>query len=162
MGTGDRTKGAWTTDSAAATERLGRRIGERLRPGDFVALVGDLGAGKTCLARGMLQGLDVARPGGSPTFVLIQAYAGRHPVYHADVYRLQDPAEVADLGLFAEADERVTIVEWADRIRPLWPPEHLVVTMTVGGEDRRHIMLAGVGSRFAAMIEELSHADPGA
>lgn len=149
-----------TTHSAAETERLGRWLGQRLGPGDFVALVGDLGAGKTHLSGGILQGLGVERTGGSPTFTLLWEYQARLPVYHWDVYRLCSPADLEDLGyeeyFFGDG---VNVVEWADRIEPLWPEEYLRIDLTYGqGESERVIRLTGT-ARYAQLLEDLTHAD---
>jgi tRNA threonylcarbamoyladenosine biosynthesis protein TsaE len=152
-----------TTHCASETERLGRWLGQRLRPGDFVALVGDLGAGKTHLSGGILQGLGVERTGGSPTFTLLWEYQGRLPVYHWDVYRLCSPADLEDLG-YEEYfyGDGVNLVEWADRIEPLWPEEYLRIDLTYGeGESERQARFTAT-SRYAQLLEELTHADFGA
>ena len=116
------------TRSVKGTVALGRRLAERLTAGDCVALAGELGAGKTVLVRGIAAGLSVAdeRIVSSPTFVLVQEYAGRVPIYHVDLYRLRDPtAELAELGLSEMLAEGVAVIEWADRAggalpRPRW------------------------------------------
>lgn len=139
---------------------MGRWLGERLKAGDFVALVGDLGAGKTHLSGGVLKGLGVERTGGSPTFTLLWEYNGRLPVYHWDVYRLRSPEELDDLG-YAEYfyGDGVNLVEWADRIEPLWPEERLVISLTYGpGESDRLLTFTG-SARYAPLLEGLMHAD---
>ena len=102
----------------AATEAFGRRLGSLLFPGAVVALIGPLGAGKTHLARAVAAGLGVPDPRvvTSPTFVLIQEYAGRLPVYHFDAYRLRGESDLSELGVheYFEGDG-VCLVEWADR-----------------------------------------------
>ena len=148
------------THSAAETGRLGCWLGQRLRPGDFVALVGDLGAGKTHLSGGILQGLGVERTGGSPTFTLLWEYEGRLPVYHWDVYRLHSPEDLEDLGyeeyFFGGG---VNVVEWADRIEPLWPDEYLRIDLVYGqGESERELRFTAT-SRYAQLLEDLQHAD---
>lgn len=152
-----------TTHSPEETERLGRWLGERLQPGDFVALVGDLGAGKTQLAGGILAGLGVERTGGSPTFTLLWEYQGRLPVYHWDVYRLHSPAELDDLG-YEEYfyGNGVNVVEWAERVESLWPDHSLRIALAYGPDDNdRELALTG-SPRYAKLLEELSHADFGA
>src|SRR5438552_5707225 len=103
----------------AATESLGRRLGELLFPNAVVALVGPLGAGKTHLVRAVAEGLGItnSRAVNSPTFVLIQEYQARLPVYHFDAYRLRSAAEFAELGVneYFEGDG-VSLIEWADRV----------------------------------------------
>ena len=103
----------------AATEAFGRRLGELLFPGAVVALVGQLGAGKTHLTRAVAEGLGVKNPAAvnSPTFVLIQEYPARLPIYHFDAYRLSGPREFAELGVdeYFRGDG-VCLVEWADKV----------------------------------------------
>src|SRR5207253_10722807 len=118
----------------AATPALGRRLGGLLFPGAVVALVGPLGAGKTHLVRAVAEGLGIAdsRAVSSPTFVLIQEYDARLPVYHFDAYRLRGPAEFFDLGAHEYFDGRgVCLVEWADRVEACLPAEQLRVTITI-------------------------------
>src|SRR3954467_15471168 len=121
---------AYTFDIAdlAATEAFGRRLGGLLFPGAVVALVGRLGAGKTHLTRAIAEGLGVRNPAGvnSPTFVLIQEYPARLPVYHFDAYRLSGPREFAELGVeeYFHGDG-VSIIEWADRVEATLPVEQL-------------------------------------
>jgi tRNA threonylcarbamoyladenosine biosynthesis protein TsaE len=149
-----------TTHSPAETRRLGRWLGERLQAGDFVALVGDLGAGKTHLSGGILTGLGVERTGGSPTFTLLWEYEGRLPVYHWDVYRLHSPDELDDLG-YEEYfyGDGVNLVEWADRVAALWPEEYLRIDLAYGpGEEERVLTFAGA-ERYAKLLEDLNDAD---
>jgi tRNA threonylcarbamoyladenosine biosynthesis protein TsaE len=167
------------TKSPAETHRLGEWLGQRLQAGDFVALVGDLGAGKTHLSSGILAGLGVARTGGSPTFTLLWEYQGRRvatscgakiagssevatriPVYHWDVYRLKDPLELEELG-YEEYfwGDGVNLVEWADRIEELWPEEHLLIRLAhVEAESERRLTFTGT-PRFRPLLEALSDAD---
>src|SRR6188474_3546299 len=111
-----------------ATEALGRRLGALLFPGAVVALVGQLGAGKTHFARAIAEGLGVKNPAAvnSPTFTLIHEYPARLPIYHFDAYRLAGAREFADLGVeeYFHGDG-VCLVEWADRVAITLPPEHL-------------------------------------
>ena len=96
----------YETASTAETTQLGRTLGERLQPGDTVLLIGDLGAGKTCFIQGLCSGLGVEEPVTSPTFTLINEYQGRLPVAHFDLYRLNDPESVLDIGF----DEYMNLV----------------------------------------------------
>src|SRR5437867_10346257 len=111
----------------AATMTFGRRLGERLFPGAVVALIGRLGAGKTHLARAIAEGLDIpnSRVVTSPTFVLIQEYSARLPIYHFDAYRLNSAAEFLELGPheYFETDG-VCLIEWADRVEDCLPDEY--------------------------------------
>src|SRR5437762_13024014 len=124
----------------SATEHLGRRLGELLFPGAVVALVGPLGAGKTQLVRAVAEGLHVpdSRIVSSPTFVLIQEYEGRLPIYHFDAYRLKSEGEFYDLGGHEYfAGDGVCLIEWADRVHGCLPREHLTVRLSVTGGDQR-------------------------
>lgn len=121
------------THSPEHTEALGRRLGARLRSGDVVGLEGPLGSGKTVLARGIALGAGAVGYIASPSFVLIREYAGPLRVYHVDLYRLERPDEIADLGL----DEMmggpgVVIVEWADRASGMLPADHVRVACAFG------------------------------
>lgn len=94
----------------------------RLQPGAVLALIGDLGAGKTCFVQGLAEGLKVSGPVNSPTYTLVNEYEGRLPLYHMDVYRLNDPEEALDFGLNEYLYGRgVTVIEWADRLGDVLP-----------------------------------------
>src|SRR5712691_8765391 len=111
--------------SRSADERpaAGARLGARLRAGDVVACIGELGAGKTCFLQGLARGLGVETDVTSPTFVLVNQYRGRLPVYHVDAYRTESLTELVDLGLEGMLHgEGVTVIEWADKLLPLLPP----------------------------------------
>lgn len=134
----------------AATEAVGRALGPLLFPGAVIALVGPLGAGKTHFTRAVAEGLGVRNPNvvTSPTFVLIQEYAGRLPVYHFDAYRLPGAREFAELG----ADEYlygdgVCLIEWADKVPAALPADVLEVRLEVVGVDRRRMTVAPRGVR---------------
>ncbi len=143
----------------AATEAFGRRLGGLLFPGAVVALVGQLGAGKTHLVRAVAEGLGLAdgRVVSSPTFVLIQEYPARLPVYHFDAYRLRGEAEFAELGAheYLEGDG-VCLVEWADRVRGALPAEHLRITLTVTGENSRRAEVEATGGRYEQIVRALA------
>lgn len=147
------------THSESETEALGRALGRRLQPGDVVALVGDLGAGKTCLTRGIAAGLGIEEPVASPTFILVAEYptASGFPLYHADCYRLDNPArEAEDIGLDElMADHGAVVVEWADRIAALLPPDHLRVTLEIVDDHSRRITLEPTGPRAARLVDGL-------
>lgn len=109
---------------AAATEAVGRVLAGLVVPGDAIALSGPLGSGKTTLARGLLAGLGLAGEAPSPSFAIVQPYGPPEvglPLWHVDLYRIEDPAEVAELGLDDVRDEIVLIVEWPERLgRQRW------------------------------------------
>jgi len=142
----------------AGTEALGRHLGERLFPGAVVALIGQLGAGKTHLTRAIAEGLGVRNPRAvnSPTFVLIQEYAGPVPVYHFDTYRLSGAREFAELGVEEYfTDDGVCVIEWADKVADVLPREHLRIEIIHTSETGRRFTLTGTGERYAAIVAEL-------
>ena len=139
----------------AETRRLGERLARLLRPGDVVLLQGELGAGKTCFAQGICRGLRVREPVKSSSFVLVNEYHGRLHVYHADLFRLEDPAEVADLALEETARDGLLLVEWPDRAPGELPPEHLLVLFEMTGGRTRRISLTPRGERYEALVSEL-------
>ena len=131
-----------TTDDAAATRALATRLATVARAGDLVCLVGDLGAGKTQVAKGFGAGLGVTDPIGSPTFILMAEYRGRLPLFHADLYRLEDAADVLAGGLIDERQaEGVTLIEWAERLGEALPASRLDVVIDGTGDEPRRIAL---------------------
>lgn len=130
------------TRSFRATVELGRQLAGRLGRGDCVALVGDLGAGKTALARGLALGLGLADPRrvSSPTFVLVQEYACRVPVYHIDLYRLADAArELPSLGLAEMLQAGIVLIEWADRAADALPKPRWEIRLAHTGPRSRKV-----------------------
>jgi tRNA threonylcarbamoyladenosine biosynthesis protein TsaE len=125
----------------------GEQIGKALREGDVVCLRGPLGAGKTTLAQGIAAGLGVTEPVSSPTFTLVQEYAGRVPVYHLDVYRLRSLDELWDLSFDdLRSAAGVMLIEWPERIAPALPEERLEIALSLAG-DARDVTLQGHGER---------------
>jgi len=144
------------SESPAATRRIGARLGRRLRPGDVLLLLGELGSGKTCLTQGIGKGLAVTDAVKSSSFVLVNEYRGRLKLYHADLYRLEDPQEVADLALEENAADGVLVVEWPDRAWSEMPPEHLLVRIEwLGGRSRR-FDLEPHGPRYEQLLKDLA------
>ena len=148
----------------AATEAFGRRLGSVLAPGNVVALVGPLGAGKTHLVRAVAGGLGVRNLAAvtSPTFGLIHEYPGRCPVYHFDAYRLAGPREFADLG----ADEYlsgdgVCLIEWADRVVAALPGDFLRLDLMVTGPGSRQVTLTPTGPGAVGLVRRLTGAGDG-
>ena len=132
------------TAGLAETCALGRRLARRLGVGDCVALVGELGAGKTALVRGLAVGLGLKdqRLVSSPTYVLVHEYPARLPVYHLDLYRLTVPeAELAELGLREMLADGVVLIEWADRAERALPRRHWRIDIEITGEDDRRFTL---------------------
>jgi tRNA threonylcarbamoyladenosine biosynthesis protein TsaE len=132
---------------------VGRRLAQRLRAGDLVMLIGELGAGKTTLAQGIGEGLTVQGRVSSPTFVIARVHTGgRVPLVHADAYRLGSIAEVDDLDLDATVAESVTVVEWGEGLVEHLAPDRLEVTIRRShdpGDDVREVAIVGCGQRWA-------------
>ena len=147
---------ALASNSPAETRRLGERMARRLRPGDVLLLQGELGAGKTCLAQGIGKGLRVGATIKSSAFVLLNEYEGRLKMYLADLYRLEDSAEVADLALEEVAADGVLVVEWPDRAWEEMPREHLLVRLRWAGERARGLSLEARGARYRELVESLT------
>jgi tRNA threonylcarbamoyladenosine biosynthesis protein TsaE len=132
------------TASATQTRDLAAALATAARPGDRLALVGPLGVGKTQFAKGFALGLGIAEVVNSPSFTLMAEYQGRLRLYHQDLYRLGDTAEVMAGGLLDERqDEGVTLSEWADRLDDRLDPDRLTVAIEPAGDDERTIELRG-------------------
>lgn len=149
----------------AQTRALGRRLARLLRAGDVVFLEGPLGAGKTALAQGVGQGLRLATPVTSPTFVLVarhdpdpaRAPDGAPALYHADLYRLTDAEQVADLAVDDQAADGILLVEWAERGLEALPAEHLLVVLepVEGQPKHRRITIVANGERYRRVLDGL-------
>jgi len=140
------------------TNKIGIKIGKLLSSGDILCLNGDLGAGKTTMTKSIGIGLGVDEYITSPTFALINEYSGRIPVYHFDVYRLENAHELYDLG-FDEYfyGNGVCIIEWADKIERMIPNERIVIDIEKGKiEDERILHIRGYGNRYEEFIKELN------
>jgi tRNA threonylcarbamoyladenosine biosynthesis protein TsaE len=131
-----------TTQSEEETAAIGREVGSTLSAGDVLLLYGDLGAGKTAFVRGLAEGLGIRRDEvSSPTFTLIQEYrGGRLPLFHVDLYRIEDPREFDELGLEEIAEDGVLAIEWADKY-PLPPARAVRVSIAHAGELARRITI---------------------
>jgi tRNA threonylcarbamoyladenosine biosynthesis protein TsaE len=148
-----------TTRKSGETEAIAAALGEMLRVGDLVVLVGDLGAGKTTFAKGVARGLGVTEPVTSPTFTIVQEYNGRVPIAHVDVYRLDRLQELHDLGFEEMLDARVVLVEWGDMIGPVLPGERLEVRLAMTDDpDERTIEFVASGPAWASRIDALRSA----
>jgi tRNA threonylcarbamoyladenosine biosynthesis protein TsaE len=133
-------------DSPEATRHAGERLGERLHAGQVVAVIGELGAGKTCFVQGLMRGLGVRAEVTSPTFVLVNQYRGRVPVHHVDAYRTDTLTELLDLGLDEMwSGEGVTVIEWADKLLPLLPADAVTVRIGGVGDEPREISIEDPG-----------------
>ena len=144
------------SNSARQTQRLGRHLGSLAQGGDVFLLIGVLGAGKTCLTQGIARGLGVEDVATSPTFVVVNQYKGRLPLYHIDLYRLDRIEEVIDLGLddylFGKG---VCVVEWADKAPGILPQEHLLVEISILTDTSRNLRLTSIGERCTELLSQL-------
>ena len=138
------------------TRRIGARLGRLLEPGDVLLLQGELGSGKTVLAQGIGQGLAVQEPVKSSSYVLLNEYHGRLTLYHADLYRLDDPAQVAELALEEEAAPGVLAVEWPERAWEELPPEHLLVRIEEEDARSRLLTLVPHGRRYEELVQRFA------
>jgi len=147
--------------SPAITFNFGKRLGERLKAGSIIALIGELGCGKTLFTRGICAGLGVhEKYVSSPTFVFVNEYRGRLPVCHIDLYRLDTIAEEFGIGILdylAKADSGVMVVEWAEKILSLLPDNYLQVHFQVLSARRRQLELVGFGEGFDSLLKELGN-----
>ncbi len=145
-------------DSVEKTLEIGKQLSHTLRGGDVLALTGDLGVGKTLLTRGIACGLGIkSGQVNSPTFTLIQAYEGRVPVIHVDLYRLEDPAAISQLGLEDYfTPQNIVLIEWADRYIQALPPDYLYINLEHGNaETTRHMTIQATGPRSTDVVTAL-------
>jgi tRNA threonylcarbamoyladenosine biosynthesis protein TsaE len=147
----------------AATDRLGARLGTALQPGDTVLLFGDLGAGKTALARAAIAArlatVGLAEDIPSPTFTLVQTYEADVQIWHADLYRLTGPEEAEELGLADAMDEAIVLIEWPDRLADLTPERRLEVSLAFPPDgDGRQITLSPIGGGWDNVLNGLNDA----
>ncbi|MBW8350714.1 tRNA (adenosine(37)-N6)-threonylcarbamoyltransferase complex ATPase subunit type 1 TsaE [Bacillus sp. IITD106] len=142
------------SNSPEETYAIAKSLGKLLKKNDILLLEGDLGAGKTTFTKGLASGLDIHKNVNSPTFTIIKEYNGRLPLYHMDVYRVEDAFE--DLGLDEYFyNDGVTVIEWAHIIEEQLPPEHLSVYIYRNGDDERLLKFVPVGARYEALCKEL-------
>ncbi len=155
--------------SSAQTQRLGMRLGELMRGGELLLLEGQLGTGKTTFTQGLAQGMGIDEIISSPTFTLLKEYegaaaapggslrqTGKGPaLYHFDLYRLDDPEEIVDLG-FEEYffGGGVSVVEWAERADLYWPTEHLRIRSKMLSETKRGLLFTATGSRYRQLLHQ--------
>jgi len=137
------------------TQALGARIARGLRAGDAVALEGDLGAGKTTLARAILEGLGVTEDVPSPTFTLVQQYeTPKLAVRHYDFYRIEEPSELRELGLDEALDEGAVLIEWPEKAPNAIPSNALHIKLTIADDRSRNAHIEGP-SRWSGILKEV-------
>lgn len=135
-----------TTNDAESTSHIGYLLAQVLSPGDVVALSGELGSGKTCLVQGICRGLSVSDDVTSPTYTLVNEYRGRLPIYHFDLYRLEDETSVLDIGFEEYIDgPGVCLVEWADKFPDILPDTRIDVAIEMLEDPKRRIRIVESG-----------------
>jgi len=148
-----RLKRIYLSKSPEETIEIGAGLARRLKRGDVIALVGELGSGKTVLTKGIAKALGVknVRYVNSPTFVIIKEYRAKTPLYHFDLYRV-DRSSVLDVENFEEYfyDDGITAIEWADKIRDILPKKYIEVKLSVMGEGKRKIEVRNVNGKGAS------------
>ena len=144
----------------AATACLAQRLAKRAQRGDVIGLMGDLGSGKTTLARAFIRALgkgDEEVP--SPTFTLVEVYGfpGHPPVWHFDLYRLTQPEQAYELGIEDAWSDGISLVEWPERLGPLLPAEHLLVALAAGPRAQARLARLSASAGWAPRVEGLGH-----
>jgi tRNA threonylcarbamoyladenosine biosynthesis protein TsaE len=146
------------SDSPAQTIALGKKVAKLLSPGDVIALIGDLGTGKTTFTKGLAKGLAVEDPQhlNSPSFVLIKEYKGRFPFYHFDFYRINS-LFAKDISWYEEYlfGSGVSVIEWAEKIKSFLPQDYLEVNFSFKDATKREIRIKGRGARYKKLIKRL-------
>lgn len=140
------------------TIALGKKIAKFLKPGDVIALSGDLGTGKTTLVKGIAQGLGINKKEvNSPSYVLIREYTGKKiDLFHCDLYRLNNVEQISFLGIEDYFDRRgVFVIEWAKRAGDLLPDQYFDITITLLGEKKRGFKLKACGIKYQRLIDKL-------
>jgi len=140
--------------TAVDMQALGERLGRALKAGDVLALVGPLGAGKTTFVQGLARGAGVPgdRHVASPTFALVNEHPGRVALVHADLYRINDRAELLELGLDDAFDRAAVAIEWLDRFPDAAPADRLEVAIAIEADGARQVTFAAAGPRAAALL----------
>jgi len=150
-----------TSHSPEQTQKIGVRIGELALPGDVFLLSGSLGAGKTCLTQGIAWGLNIKEYALSPTFVIVREMHGRLPLYHIDLYRLDNIDEIEDLGLDDYLyGKGACVVEWAEKALGLLPSEHLLIQIDFLSDTARSLQLKPRGKRYQELLAQLKTLSP--
>ncbi len=145
-----------TSHSPEETQKFGAHIGKLALPGDILLLVGNLGAGKTCLTQGIAWGLGIKEYAASPSFIIVRELYGRLPLYHIDLYRLEHIEEIADLGLDDYLyGNGVCVVEWAEKGLDLLPKEHLLIQLNHLSDTERSFQFKPVGKRYLEIVRQL-------
>lgn len=145
------------TNSPSETKALAQRLAKLCKGGEIICLSGDLGAGKTTFVKGLARGLSIdEKKVNSPTFVIMNVYDGRLPLYHFDFYRLESHEDIGRIGydefLYGKG---VAVIEWAERFGRLMPPEHLKIELTDLGDNSRSVRMTPSGKFYEQLSESL-------
>ncbi|MCX7817303.1 MAG: tRNA (adenosine(37)-N6)-threonylcarbamoyltransferase complex ATPase subunit type 1 TsaE [Syntrophales bacterium] len=155
---GEKFRVAIFSASPGDTFEIGKKIGSRMEKGDIIALIGELGTGKTLLTSGIARGLNVPDiyPIASPTFTLINEYPGRLPLYHFDVYRLDNHRALEDVG-YEEYfyGEGVVVIEWAEKIISILPENAIYVELIYIDENSRDLIISGKTDNVKRLIQDI-------
>lgn len=134
------------TNNELETEQLGESLAEKLKPGDVIALYGNLGAGKTAFVRGLAKGLGLSVRVSSPTFTIVNEYLGKTPLFHFDMYRLGSADELFEIGWEDYLDRGgVCAVEWSENVEDAFPPDHIIVRIEQTGDSTRTVEITRNG-----------------
>jgi tRNA threonylcarbamoyladenosine biosynthesis protein TsaE len=147
-----------TTHSVTETQKLGQTLGSAIHQAIIIALIGDLGSGKTALVQGLAKGLDVSEKYyiTSPTFTLINEYPGRHPLFHVDLYRIEQAPELEEIGLDEILQKDAVIaIEWAERLFGETLSSHLELRLRMIGENTRRIDIFAYGHQAGNLLKAL-------
>ncbi len=159
MPSATRSERQFVSADPAATSELGRALAAVARPGDVVCLWGDLGAGKTHLAKAFGAGLGVAETITSPSFILMAEYQGRLPMFHLDLYRLADASDALVGGLIDDRQSAgVTVIEWPDRLGAALPAARLDVLIDGSGDEPRVLTVRAIGPAMVRYLEVVHEA----
>lgn len=157
--TGKTFKVVFRSASPEETFEIGKKMGTRIEKGDIIALIGELGTGKTLLTSGIARGLDVPEvyPIASPTFTLINEYPGRLPLYHFDVYRLENHHTLEDVG-YEEYfyGSGAVVIEWAEKVRNILPESAIYIELTYVDDQSRDLIISGKIDNVKRLIQDIN------
>jgi tRNA threonylcarbamoyladenosine biosynthesis protein TsaE len=148
------------SSSPEETTEIGVQLGRQLFPGALIALIGDLGSGKTCLVQGIARGLDVPEVlyVTSPTYTLVNEYHGRLILFHVDVYRLEGTSDLENIGLDEMiAADGVTVIEWAEKVLDGLPKDRLSILLSILDDQSRSLEITACGKKYIDVISAISH-----
>lgn len=150
-------KMSFKTKSSIETEKIGFKLGNLLKRGSIVLISGELGVGKTVLTKGIAKGMGIDDYVTSPTFMIVNEHLGDIPLYHFDVYRIDDYTELYDIG-YEEYfyGDGVCVIEWPEKIKPLIPKENIFIRMNMGDTfDERTIEIVSNGEKYDEVVKEM-------